>query len=235
MSTSTTTRRSHPGPRWRRCSSAGSTRFPTGPRSCAAPSVAPVPELELAIPGEHNRLNAGVRARRARCGGGGPVGRRGRAARVSRRRPALPARRGGRRRAGLRRLRPPSGGGGGDAGSGSHCGRERAGCWPSSSRTSTRGRATSHGSSRPRSRPPTMRSSATSTRRVRSRSPGVTGKLVAERLSELRPGLPVGWAPRLEDAAALAAGRARGGDIVLTIGAGDVDRAGPMILELLGG
>ena len=65
--------------------------------------------------------------------------------------------------------------------------------------------------------------------------PGVTGKLVAERLSELRPGLPVGWAPRLEDAAALAAGRARGGDIVLTIGAGDVDRAGPMILELLGG
>jgi UDP-N-acetylmuramate--alanine ligase len=65
--------------------------------------------------------------------------------------------------------------------------------------------------------------------------PGVTGKLVAERLSELRPGLPVGWAPRLEDAALLAAGRARPGDIVLTIGAGDVERVGPMILELVGG
>jgi len=33
----------------------------------------------------------------------------------------------------------------------------------------------------------------------------------------------------------LAAARARAGDLVLTIGAGDVERAGPMILELLGG
>jgi UDP-N-acetylmuramate--alanine ligase len=65
--------------------------------------------------------------------------------------------------------------------------------------------------------------------------PGVTGKLVAEHLSELRPGLAVGWAPRLEDAAALAAARVRPGDLVLTIGAGDVERAGPMIVELLGG
>jgi UDP-N-acetylmuramate--alanine ligase len=65
--------------------------------------------------------------------------------------------------------------------------------------------------------------------------PGVTGKLVAERLSELRPGLAVGWAPRVEDAAELAVARARPGDLVLTIGAGDVERAGPMIVELLGG
>jgi UDP-N-acetylmuramate--alanine ligase len=63
----------------------------------------------------------------------------------------------------------------------------------------------------------------------------VTGKLVVERLSELRPGLLVGWAPRLEDAAVLAARRARPGDIVVTIGAGDVDEVGRRILELLDG
>ena len=62
---------------------------------------------------------------------------------------------------------------------------------------------------------------------------GVTGKLVVERLAELRPGMPVGWAPGLEDAAALVAGHARAGDIVLTVGAGDVDRAVPLLLERL--
>jgi UDP-N-acetylmuramate--alanine ligase len=63
--------------------------------------------------------------------------------------------------------------------------------------------------------------------------PGVTGKLLVERLAELRPGMTVGWAPALEDAAGLAAELSRPGDLVLTIGAGDVDRAGPMILERL--
>ena len=60
---------------------------------------------------------------------------------------------------------------------------------------------------------------------------GVTGKLVADRLAELRPGMPVGWAPELEDAAALVAAQARPGDLVLTMGAGDVDRASSLILE----
>jgi UDP-N-acetylmuramate--alanine ligase len=60
--------------------------------------------------------------------------------------------------------------------------------------------------------------------------PGVTGKLVVERLAEARPGMTVGWAPSLEDAAALAAAFSRPGDLVLTIGAGDIDRAGPLIL-----
>ena len=63
--------------------------------------------------------------------------------------------------------------------------------------------------------------------------PGVTGKLVADALAERRPGMPVAWAPRLEDAARLAAGWARPGDVVLTVGAGDVDRAVPVILEAL--
>ncbi len=63
--------------------------------------------------------------------------------------------------------------------------------------------------------------------------PGVTGKLLVDRLCELQPGMPIGWAPALEAAAALTAAQARRGDIVLTIGAGDVDRAVPLILERL--
>jgi UDP-N-acetylmuramate--alanine ligase len=63
---------------------------------------------------------------------------------------------------------------------------------------------------------------------------GVTGKLVVDRLLELRPGMPVGWAPSVEAAALLVADRARPTDVILTIGAGDVDRALPLIKEQLG-
>jgi UDP-N-acetylmuramate--alanine ligase len=62
----------------------------------------------------------------------------------------------------------------------------------------------------------------------------VSGRLVVERLSEARPGMPIGWAPTVAAAATLAASRARAGDLVLTIGAGDVDAAAPLILEKLG-
>jgi UDP-N-acetylmuramate--alanine ligase len=63
--------------------------------------------------------------------------------------------------------------------------------------------------------------------------PGVTGRLIVDELARIRPGMPLGWAPALEDAASLVAGWARPGDTVLTLGAGDVDRAGPLILEAL--
>jgi UDP-N-acetylmuramate-alanine ligase len=43
----------------------------------------------------------------------------------------------------------------------------------------------------------------------------------------------IGWAPELDDAARLVAGWARTGDTVLTLGAGDVDRAAGLILEAL--
>jgi len=62
---------------------------------------------------------------------------------------------------------------------------------------------------------------------------GVDGKLIVDRLSEVRPGMPVGWAPALADAAALVASLARAGDLVLTVGAGDVDSALPLIEERL--
>ncbi len=62
----------------------------------------------------------------------------------------------------------------------------------------------------------------------------VTGKLVVDALCDLRPGVTPGWTPALEDAAAFVARRARPGDVVLTLGAGDVDRAASLVLEALG-
>ena len=64
---------------------------------------------------------------------------------------------------------------------------------------------------------------------------GVSGKLVVDAAAERRPGMVLGWTPTLEDAAAFVVRRARRGDLVLTVGAGDVDRAAPMILTRLEG
>jgi UDP-N-acetylmuramate--alanine ligase len=63
---------------------------------------------------------------------------------------------------------------------------------------------------------------------------GVTGKLVVDALVEARPGMPVAWAPHVADGARFLRGRARAGDIVVTVGAGDVDRVIPDLLEALG-
>jgi UDP-N-acetylmuramate--alanine ligase len=62
---------------------------------------------------------------------------------------------------------------------------------------------------------------------------GVSGKLIVDELARVRPGLRLGWAPSLDDAVAVVASWARAGDIVLTLGAGDVERAAPLLLEAL--
>ncbi len=62
---------------------------------------------------------------------------------------------------------------------------------------------------------------------------GVSGKLVVDALADARPGFAPGWTPSLEDGARFVARRARPGDLVLTVGAGDVDRAAPLILAEL--
>jgi UDP-N-acetylmuramate--alanine ligase len=54
---------------------------------------------------------------------------------------------------------------------------------------------------------------------------GVTGKLVVDALVERRNGMTVAWTPSLDDGATFLAERARPGDLVLTVGAGDVDSA----------
>jgi UDP-N-acetylmuramate--alanine ligase len=62
---------------------------------------------------------------------------------------------------------------------------------------------------------------------------GVSGKLVIEALATARPGMELGWTPTLEDGARFLVRRARPGDLALTIGAGDVDRAARLVLEEL--
>jgi len=62
---------------------------------------------------------------------------------------------------------------------------------------------------------------------------GVSGKLVVDAVTEARPGMTVGWTPRVEDGARFIARRARPGDVALAMGAGDVDRAVPLMLAEL--
>jgi UDP-N-acetylmuramate--alanine ligase len=61
----------------------------------------------------------------------------------------------------------------------------------------------------------------------------VSGKLIVDALTEVRPGVTVAWTPSVEQGASFLAGRARPGDVALTVGAGDIDRAVPLIVERL--
>jgi UDP-N-acetylmuramate--alanine ligase len=62
---------------------------------------------------------------------------------------------------------------------------------------------------------------------------GVSGRLIVDELALVRPGMRIGWAPTLEEGAAVVSSWARPGDMLLTLGAGDVDRAAPLLLEAL--
>ena len=54
--------------------------------------------------------------------------------------------------------------------------------------------------------------------------PGVSGLLVAEAAADARPGGKVWWLPALSDAERMLRGHLRHDDVLLTLGAGDVDR-----------
>jgi len=62
--------------------------------------------------------------------------------------------------------------------------------------------------------------------------PGVTGKLVVDALADL--GRVPAWTPNVEDGVEHLLRRARDGDVLLVAGAGDVDRAQPVLVERLG-
>lgn len=64
---------------------------------------------------------------------------------------------------------------------------------------------------------------------------GVDGRLVLDRLAELRPGMPIAWAPGFDEVATVVRSHARPGDLVVTLGCGDIYRAIPGILERLRG
>ncbi len=63
--------------------------------------------------------------------------------------------------------------------------------------------------------------------------PGVTGKLVVDAVSDR--GRLSAWLPSLEQAVDYLSGRVEHGDVVLTIGAGDIDRAPGFLRERLAG
>ena len=65
--------------------------------------------------------------------------------------------------------------------------------------------------------------------------PGVSGKLIVDAYLAERPGGPVSFLPRLSDVVARLATRVRPGDLVLTLGAGDVFHAGEQLLATLAG
>jgi UDP-N-acetylmuramate--alanine ligase len=60
--------------------------------------------------------------------------------------------------------------------------------------------------------------------------PGVSGRLIVDELARVRPGMRIGWATTVEDAARVVARWRRPGDTILTLGAGDVDRAAELLL-----
>jgi UDP-N-acetylmuramate--alanine ligase len=62
---------------------------------------------------------------------------------------------------------------------------------------------------------------------------GVTGKAVVDAVAERRPGMPLAWTPNIEDGVRFLTARAREGDVIVTVGAGDVDRAVPVLLAEL--
>jgi len=61
--------------------------------------------------------------------------------------------------------------------------------------------------------------------------PGVTGRLLAETAADAAGGRPVYWLPSFADAQRVLAPRVRRGDVVLVLGAGDVDRLGRALVE----
>ena len=62
---------------------------------------------------------------------------------------------------------------------------------------------------------------------------GISGETLARRISEAG-GVPARYVPSFSEAAEMVAEEAREGDMVLTLGAGNVAQVGPMILEKIG-
>jgi UDP-N-acetylmuramate--alanine ligase len=67
--------------------------------------------------------------------------------------------------------------------------------------------------------------------RAEGKLAGVTGKLVADAATDHAGGRPVWWLPRLEDAEKMLARHLASGDLLVTVGAGDVDRLARALVE----
>jgi UDP-N-acetylmuramate--alanine ligase len=67
--------------------------------------------------------------------------------------------------------------------------------------------------------------------RAEGKLAGVTGKLVADSAADQAGGRPVWWLPSIEDAEKMLAGHLREGDLLVTLGAGDVDRLARSLVD----
>ncbi len=65
--------------------------------------------------------------------------------------------------------------------------------------------------------------------------PGVTGKTLVDSVLRADPRAQVGWMPHRRDIVEYLASKARPGDLILTMGAGDVTSIGPLLIEHLEG
>ncbi len=63
--------------------------------------------------------------------------------------------------------------------------------------------------------------------------PGVTGELVADAIGSGGRTVEVHYVPSLDDAAETLSGMAGSGDLILTMGAGSIERLGPVVLDEL--
>ena len=200
-----------------------------GSRAVLATAQGEVP-LELAVGGAHMLLNAAGAWSAGVELGVAPGDMAAGAGRLHRHGPPLRGQGQRRRGAGGRRLRPPPHRGRRHAAHRPARRRATGGCSPCSSRTCTRARRTSPPSSPTRWPWRTRPSSPTSTPPARTRCPASTAR-------SSPPRQPAGGreqyvADRVEAARAVA-DLARPGDLVLTLGAGDVTELGPVILDQL--
>ena len=193
--------------------------------------------LELAVPGDHNVMDAAAAYLAAVAGLGAEPDARPRRPRRLRRCPAsLRGAWRGRRRHRRRRLRAQPGQGRGRRRHAhpTSCGGPGAGpCAWSSSHTCTPAPATSRRSSLAPWRRPTRSSSSTSTAPASNRWTGVGPHLIADPLRELPGQRSVLVAPARSDAVTALVDAARPGDLVLTVGAGDVTALAPLVVEAL--
>jgi UDP-N-acetylmuramate--alanine ligase len=65
--------------------------------------------------------------------------------------------------------------------------------------------------------------------------PGVSGKLLVDALTQAAPGKRVVYLPRRSDVAEVLAAQVRPGDLVITLGAGDITMVGEETMERIGG
>ena len=191
-------------------------------------------EVSLPRPGRPQRPQRRRGADRGPARGRRPRAGRRRPRGLRRRRPPLRAPRHDRRRSARgRRLRAPP-----DRGARHDRGRPDAGREPHRRRLPA-APVLAHAphrraSSAPRSRWPTSSSCSASTRRASAQEdfPGVTGRLVAAAAADAAGGRPVAWLPGFDEAEAYLRATLREGDILLTLGAGDVDALGRRLLAL---